>query len=130
MITSYEIYWLCLTLLQEAGAEIFLGKLAVAFVVTNRAKKEGGIIQAVLRPFQFSCWNTDSPTRRMIPNAESSPTWKDCVKAANFAYYEIAEDPSKGATHYLNPRILKKLPPWYSKDKIVAVVGAHEFLKL
>jgi len=126
-----EIYWIALTVLQEAANQSFSGKLAVAYVIVHRAEKKGiSCTAAVLEPFQFSCWNTDSPTRKMIPNAEYSSVWFDCHQAASAAFYKLISDPSNGATHYLNPKALVKLPKWYERKKITAIIDDHEFLKL
>lgn len=126
-----EIHWIALTVLQEAANQSFSGKLAVAFVIVNRAKKNKiSCIDTVLQSYQFSCWNSDSPTKKMIANAENNSAWFECHQAASAAFYDLLKDPSNGATHYLNPRRVPKFPAWYSKEKIVAVIDDHEFLKL
>jgi spore germination cell wall hydrolase CwlJ-like protein len=126
-----EIWWMSATILQEAANQAFSGKLAVAFVIMHRAEDRAiSPIEVVLQPFQFSCWNTDSPTKKMLPYAENSSAWHDCFMAASAAYFNLLQDSSNGATHYLNPKAVKKLPSWYEKKKIVAIIDAHEFLKL
>lgn len=126
-----ELYWLTLTVIQEAGAEPYEGQLAVAWVIANRARVSGtSISDTVLKPWQFSAWNTDSPTRRMADADERDQRFAPCYQASCAAYFKLADDPSFAATHYLNPAVLKRLPSWYDKDKITVTIGRHVFLRL
>ena len=126
-----EIYFLTLTIIQEAGGEPFEGKLGVGFVIMNRG---GSVIDIIFKPAQFSCWNTDSSTRQRI-GITPDPVFKECYKAAYTAYFCLIDDPTKGATNYLNEELTKKirggvLPNWFSEDKVTARIGKHTFLRL
>ena len=129
-----ELFWLALTVFQEAAGEPYVGKLGVAFVIINRAVREGrdnrSISDTVLARLQFSCWNSDSPTRRRVDVSDDTPSWRNSYKAACAAYFGLVTDPTKGSNHYLNPSVLPKLPSWYNRDKVTVTLGAHEFLKL
>jgi spore germination cell wall hydrolase CwlJ-like protein len=140
-----ELYFLFLTVKMEAGGEPYEGQLAVAYSVMNRVKaSKSSVIDAVLRSHQFSCWNTDSPTRMNLDTIPDD-VMKNCYKAAAAAYFGLVEDPSKGATHYLNEEETRKmrggtLPGWACKNnipspvidesKVTARIGRHTFLKL
>jgi spore germination cell wall hydrolase CwlJ-like protein len=125
-----DIYWLTATLVQEAGAEPAEGKLGVAWVIMNRAESQKKRVpDVVLAPWQFSCWNTNSPTKRLITTRLTS-TWAACEEAARLAYNALAPDPTFGSTHYLNPSVLPRLPAWYAKNKVRAILGRHHFLQV
>lgn len=130
-----DLYFLVFTVEQEAGWEPYEGQLAVAYVVMNRAKiAKSSVLDVILKPMQFSCWNADSPTRMNIDTIPND-ILKNCYKASCGAYFELSEDPSKDATHYLNEEATRKerggtLPNWFDESKITARIGHHTFLKL
>ena len=125
-----DLYWLTITVLQEAGGEPPEGKLGVAWVVMNRANRgKIRVPDVVLKPWAFSCWNTTSPTRKLITTRKDR-TWELCEAASRAAYFGTECDPTFGSTHYLNPAVLPKLPPWYSRKLVRAVLGAHHFLQV
>ena len=131
-----DIEWMAMTIKMEAGGECYPGKVAVAYVIRNRSSKTGkSISDVVLDPWDFSAWNTDSRGRLNLDDPDHAPVWWDCYKAACSAYFQLEEDPTNGATHYLNVELTKKLrggslPNWYSEEKVTVVIGLHTFLKL
>jgi len=94
----------------------------------------GSIPDTVFRNYQFSCWNTDSHTRLnldIIPDV----ILMEGYKASVAAYFKLLDDPTKGATHYLNEELTRKirggtLPGWFDENKITARIGKHTFLRL
>jgi len=126
-----DLYFLVLTVSMEAGGEPYEGKLAVAYTVMNRGKS---VIDTVLRSYQFSAWNTDSSTRLGIDDTPIA-VLRECYKASCAAYFKLSEDPSLGATHYLNEEVTRKarggtLPTWFDESKVTARIERHTFLKL
>jgi len=127
-----ELYLTVLTVVMEAGSEPFEGQVAVAYVITHNRK--GSIPDILFRSYQFSCWNTDSATRLnldIIPEI----TLMQAYKATVAAYFKLLEDPGKGATHYLNEEMTRRmrggtLPGWFDEAKVTARIGRHTFLKL
>lgn len=135
-----ELYLLTLTIIQEADAEPFGGKVGVGFVIVGRP---GSLSDTVFRNAQFSCWNQGSPTEQ---NLDTTPDaiFRECYKAACAAYFHLVEDPTKGATNYLNEELTRKLRggvlPGWARDandptkidvgKVTAKIGKHTFLKL
>jgi N-acetylmuramoyl-L-alanine amidase len=121
--------WIAMTVKMEAEGEVFAGKLAVAFTIRNRMNQGKRSAEDVcLAPWQFSCWNTDSPTRSRLEVDMSLAVWSDSYRAAAAALYQLVPDPTRGATHYLNPDVLDHLPSWYNKTKVLVTIGHHDFL--
>lgn len=125
-----EIYFLALTVKQEAEGESSEGKLAVAYTIMNRG---GSVIDTCLRAYQFSCWNTESPTRMRIDDIPDS-VWRACYRAACSAYFGLQPDPTNGATHYLNEELTQvsrggTLPKWFYEMEVTVKIGLHTFLK-
>lgn len=133
--------WAVMTIWQEAQGETFAGKVAVAEVIRNRTKKklmsDGTIPGTCLWPLQFSGWNAidNSPSyRERIECAKldtNDPVVQDCLRA--WAEATAGSDTVRGATHYLNERVVLKvsgkLPDWVSKMTKVVTVGEHSFYR-
>lgn len=122
------------TVAMEAGAEVYKGKLAVACTLVNRMKrKKQSLSDICFAPWQFSAWNTDSPTRAnldMLPEA----TFAECLKAMTAALYALEPDPTGGAVFYLNKATVIKtagqLPGWWGIDgdpDSEVVIDRHSF---
>ncbi|KKK98758.1 hypothetical protein LCGC14_2639590, partial [marine sediment metagenome] len=129
---SQQLFLLTATVAMEAEGETYKGKLAVAYVIMNRASVYNQTIdQVVLKPFAFSAWNTRGRKHRMQEIPDSA--WFEAERAASSAYYQIEEDPSLGATHYLNEpltRSMRKggdLPAWVSRLHRLVDIGEHSF---
>jgi spore germination cell wall hydrolase CwlJ-like protein len=126
-----ELYFLMVTVAMEASGEPLEGKIAVAFVICGRGDST---IDSCMRAYQFSSWNTESPTRMNL-DVLNEKSMKECYKAACAAYFGLVDDPSKGATHYLNEEMIRKsrggkLPGWFDEKKVTARIGNHTFLRL
>lgn len=119
-----------ITIWQEARNQTEAGKLAVAEVIRNRMAKrywsDGTVAGTVLRPYQFSGWNTEDPNR--IPSFRLEDG--DPIVASCRAAWELAKAGSRtvgDAVLYLNPAAVVRIPDWVSRSKLVARVGAHSF---
>lgn len=123
------------TIQKEAGGESNKGKLAVGAVIANRVKSQSwmgkDLKEVILKPGQFSPWNS-------YTNYAEGEQGKDMLGVAakpSEASYEAARkiisgnytDPTKGATHFVNPKISK--PSWYEKfeDNDPLKIGKHQF---
>lgn len=142
------------TLMGEARGEHYQGKVAVAWVIRNRAsvakwwglfsakdRQERGVdaprysVEAVcLKRMQFSCWNKNDPSyptceRFSDPNKFEdnllNSEFSDCLRAVDEVFSGKIEDPTFGATHYINPKIAD--PKWDDGVKATATIGAHRF---
>ena len=123
MPIEFDLVLLALTIWGEARGELLAGKTAVAYVICNRMRRLGcRISQIVLKPYQFSFWNTEDPSRWKISDIDpTSALWLECERAARAALYLIEADPTNGAEFYMNVELVKKqhggtLPKWWSAD--------------
>lgn len=124
------------TIWQEARGESEAGKLAVAEVIRDRTlrryQSDGTLIDTLFRPYQFSGWNTDDPSRvrtlKMFTNPDILKTFQsviDCAVAWNRAVTEETRT-AKGALLY-HAASMKKYPGWARRTTEVARIGGHIF---
>ena len=131
MTHGFEVILLALTVWGEARGEDYKGKLAVAWVICNRARfQETRLSRIVLKAWQFSFWNTNDPSRDDISDIdERGPVWEQCLKAATGAYFKHTIDPTYGAEFYYNPSVVAK-PSWWDTDTTPdseVKIGDHVF---
>ena len=123
------------TIHAEAKGESDKGKLAVGAVIANRVKAQSwmgkNLREVILKPTQFSPWNSwtggaKGEQGKDMLGVSAKPS-EESYEAARKILSGEYEDPTKGATHFLNPKIRK--PDWYGKfvknDPIK--IGKHEF---
>ena len=118
------------TIYGEARGEGYVGMLAVATVIFNRARGDKSLLAKVcLKPKQFSCWNSTDD----IEIKEQKP-WKLCEKLAQtmwdniFKPYQFKKiKPTYYLTYelYMSP----KCPSW-ARGVEGEIVGKHIFLQL
>ena len=132
------------TIVDEAGGEknAYEGMQAVLNVIMNRVN--GDVRKAAmqcLKPYQFSGWNKinkkdTEDIKQFIDSKKSHSKFKTALDLVNQAKSGSLKDITKGANHFLNVQLTKQqrsggnLPSWYNKDKVVADIGRHQFLKL
>lgn len=151
-MTDSDLLALCVLL--EAGGEIDDGKAAIARVVRNRMAlkfmSDGTVFGTILKYDQFSwawfdyvaggykrvAWTVDEAEKiaeRDLNRAAPQPLFHcrqigDSVMAGTYhgpSYDQLTDQ----AVNYLNPRILHHLPAWASPDKLVCVIGHHNFYR-
>lgn len=116
----------------EARSEPARGRLAVLWVAHNRAMKRDSTLKAeILRPLQFSCFNSNDPNRAKLLNAHSiDPAgWAAADAIAILYQYGNTTDPTEGATHYYVAK-MKNPPEWGRGHKDwdeTVEIGAHVF---
>ena len=118
------------TVYGEARGESPLGKLAVAWVVVNRAHRaRSGLAAACLKSIHFSCWNNaranDANQLRMMKAELSDPIFARCMIAAIEAVHGFVPDPTAGATHY---HALSVSPGW-ARGHSYETIGRHRFYR-
>lgn len=130
------------TIVDEAGGEknAYEGMQAVLNVIMNRVN--GDVRKAAmqcLKPYQFSGWNKVNKKdvndiKKYIDSKKSHARFKLALDLVNKSKSGSLKDITNGANHFLNittqQRSGGKLPTWYNKDKVVADIGRHQFLKL
>ena len=101
----------------EAGTCSFEEKIAVGYTAINRMnierKKE--LERVIKKPFQYSCFNNlseeDIISKRELAKKYDPVVWEECEDIAEKILQEEYLDPTNGATHYYNPRIIQT-PKW------------------
>jgi spore germination cell wall hydrolase CwlJ-like protein len=120
------------TLWGECRGESLQGQIAVAFVLRNRLaypKWGTSITEVCQKPYQFSCWNPDSPElSAMTKLFTDDPMYQHLYGVAIQVFGgEILFDPSRGATMYQRVGTGAK---WSKNKEICALIGNHEFYAL
>jgi spore germination cell wall hydrolase CwlJ-like protein len=123
--------YLIRTIIFEASGETEVGKVAVAYVILNRKKngRWGDNIKAVVtHPGQFEPWMT---RRREIEGlSPNDPRYQSAAIIADAVLSGQTPDPTAGATHFLNPTIVRErrggsLPSWARGEG--RPIGRHTF---
>lgn len=117
----------------EARGESFYGKAAVAWTALNRydTLPYNDICAVVLAKSQYvalSKPNLAYSAKSLKPPTDS-PEWRESQKVAELAYDNIIPDPTKGATHFVNPRKLKHTPKWVRTFKLTTRIDNHTFYR-
>ena len=115
---------------RESRGESYTGRLAVAFVTFNRAKKDinnlcSVVYQSAVRNGKKICqfsWVCEPP-KKVI----DFQSYQDSREIANLVVGYIAIDPSHGATHFHTTTVH---PKWDKAAKVVAKIGHHIFLMI
>ena len=130
MITAQDLLGIW-TVVQEASSESLDGQVAVAEVIQTRMRlkiqSDGTVEGTVLKPYQFSGWNTKDPNR--IRSIRASRT--NFLKAA-ISWFTAELTPNRltdGATHYFNPDVVPE-PAWARGIVPIRIIGHHKFYKL
>lgn len=126
------------TVYLEAEGEPDEGKLAVAWVIRNRAdRKKLSVRDICLAPLQFSCWNDDyraQAEKRLINARNAEASWR----AACAAFWRLLPDTTEGCQNYLNIEETRRirggsLPEWAEKllaEGVRIDIGNHTFLRM
>lgn len=145
---------LALNVYEESALEIPDGKAAVARVVKNRMAlkfmSDGTMEGTVLAKDQFSwawfdfkqgkytrvAWDLEGAqhiaAEKLAVASQKSlaacRTIADSVMAGTYTglFYDMLTD---DAVNYLNPKIVPKLPEWATEDKLVCIIGHHNFYR-
>lgn len=137
---NYDVETLAKTLYGEARGEPHDGKVAVAWVIRNRAArgafagngvgKDSAVARVCMAPWQFSCWNADDPNRTLLLTLQRD-RYVDEFDIATDVLDGLVEDNTKGADHYhtiARPRWADNWPPaWAPTMGITAKFGGHIF---
>lgn len=92
----------------EAGNQPYQGKVAVAYVILNRAGGASGKIKGVLTaPYQFSCYipyhTVEKYLQEYATMTDAQRSQDACWQAAVNAYNGTAANPIGGMKYYCNP---------------------------
>jgi spore germination cell wall hydrolase CwlJ-like protein len=121
-LTADDRDYLIRTIAFEASGEPAMAKIAVAYVILNRKKsgRWGDNIKAVVtQPGQFEPWETKRTEIEGL--SPDDPRYKSAALVADAVLSGQTPDPTAGATHFLNPTIVRErrggeLPSWASGE--------------
>jgi spore germination cell wall hydrolase CwlJ-like protein len=133
------------TIVQEASNQGYEGMLGVAEVIVRRTRlkvmSDGTLADTLLRPYQFSGWNTNDPNRvraakhldRMTPAASTARrAWahaNGALDQGELGPPKAPTDTTNGATHYFNPKAVQSVPFWAKGKTPCANIFDHLFFK-
>lgn len=115
----------------EARGESPKGKLAVLWVVKNRAAHSGQSVSAeILRRWQFSSFNENDPNRGKLLTAwkDDPVQWAVCEAISVLDSGGDCTDPTSGARHYYAHKVVQ--PTWgigHPGWKTHVVIDNHTF---
>lgn len=124
------------TILAEAGNQPLNGMIAVGEVIRNRTKRkynsDGSIIGTLLLPWQFSCWNNDMNSRRLMIRSLMNVSLKDTIPQGNidraidaWAMSETTNITDKAVLYHT----IHITPSWSKSPRVVKThqIGDHIF---
>lgn len=125
----------------EAGNQSSQGKVAVGYVILNRAGGASGNIKGVLTaPYQFSCYIPYHTVEKYLQGyaqmTDAQRSQDACWKAAEAVYYGTAENPIGDMRYYCNPKACsvgeaaqwRRIRANNSEDGI-RIIGDHVFCR-
>jgi N-acetylmuramoyl-L-alanine amidase len=132
--TETDLQYLAVTMWGEARGEGIDGMRAVGHVILNRAESasyDNSVRAVVMRPWQFSVWNTGDPTRprleRLIngwqPVGRDGEMWLIAQAIAREILENRSTDPTNGAVYYHADYV----SPNWSRNAIGSQIGGHVF---
>lgn len=128
---AWEYALLALCVWREARGEPYRGKLGVAWSIRNRVYKHSWFGKdwedVVLKPWQYSSFNTNDPNAVKLPGApQQDPAWAECMQVAEDVYANVIADPTGGATHY-HVATMSPPPPWAVTAQFKVQLGNQLF---
>jgi N-acetylmuramoyl-L-alanine amidase len=120
-----QVHALALNMYHEARGEGHDGMQMVGEVTLNRVEHPeypNSVCRVVYQDGQFS-W-----TRlKRDPTPHDEELWADALELARLLLNDDIELFDNGATHFLNPTIVPRLPRWARTYEVVGRVGNHVF---
>lgn len=121
---SRECSTLAEAVVYEARSESMLGQYAVAEVILNRVASKrwpNTIRQVVYQPYQF-----EYVVNKHLQRKPDKKDWTTAYIVAYNVKHELVE-PITGSDHYLNPKVVKRMPKWTRHYRYVMTIGNHTF---
>lgn len=112
----------------EARGEGSRGQYAVAAVTMNRVRDKrwsDGVCGVVYQKKQFS-WTISRPASRPTV-IDDRDAWQRAAEVAVLSLVGLAPDYSQGATHYVAPKLLRRMPVWTSAMTVSHRIDGHVF---
>lgn len=129
-----------LTVWGEARGEPVKGRIAVAWVIKNRAaNRRQTIAQVCLQRWQFSCWwgsdaNAEAVRNRafrvLTGEVVADANWLETLQVAHQVLVGAVADPTEGADHYVTAALYEDAhrPAWVGIMRVTQRLGRHVFM--
>ena len=148
-ISKEDVNILAKTIYGEARGSVHIDRLAVGFVIRNRAEVaqgyksrtnkshplfgDGTLASACQSPWQFSCWNKNDPNCEVLhklsfENRFDQADFRKSVLAALWVIEGISPDITDGCLHY-HTYAMGWPKSWGEKKHADARFGAHLYYK-
>lgn len=111
----------------EARGEGYKGMVAVGNVIMNRVKSpyfKDTIHEVVHRPYQFSYVREVKNKKIKEP-----PAYRTALFVAYRVINGLEKDITKGATHYVAKKRLKRIPRWMKEYEKTVAINEHTFYR-
>lgn len=98
-----EVQELAKTIFGEARGASDELKIAIAYVILNRAEHDKKTISEIVhQPYQFSCWNKNDPNYPLLsePEKHDKKAWQECLETARGVLEKRYENPIGRARWY------------------------------
>jgi N-acetylmuramoyl-L-alanine amidase len=120
-----QVHVLALNMYHEARGEGFDAMAAVGQVTLNRVNHPSyadNICDVVYQRRQFS-WTH----MRRNHTPQETESWELALQIAEHLILGEMDEMVAGATHFLNPRLVRRVPNWAREYEVVGRVGNHVF---
>lgn len=121
---------LAATIWGEARSEPLSGRIAVGWVVRNRAADPGwwgrDVLTCCISPGQFSCW-WDKQGQNVRLADETDQQFRQALQIAGEVMTGDLADPTGGADHYHRDDVM---PYWAEGRTPIRMIGRHMFYRI
>ncbi len=108
----------------EARGEGTKGMYAVAHVIKNSVVSSGkSVTEVVMKAHQFSY------TQRKSLDITEGDVYSEALVVSAKVLSGLSKDTTKGSTHYVAPKRLKKMPAWTKKLTETIAINNHKFYR-
>jgi len=130
MFTAEDLVTTAKTVYGEARGEPEGGRVAVAWVIRNRAEtgyRGDKPADVCMKPFQFSCWNANDPNLSKLKYLNTqSEGFRQCLLAVAMVFADLVPDPTNGSRHY---HVAGLSVNWAEGKEPEVKIGNHLFYK-
>jgi spore germination cell wall hydrolase CwlJ-like protein len=134
-------FWMMMNTHHESRGEELVGKVAVNYVVLNRAKQGKKTVKQVVTAYRQFSWTLDQKkiaqayflekefkigvSTLNLKRLKRFSKYTESIKAVLTAF--ITQDPTEGCNHYYNP---SKASPKWGNSGYKVTIGRHDFHEL
>jgi hypothetical protein len=99
--------------------------------LTRAVQRETDMRTEILRYKQYSCFNEGTDSNQFLKNPweHNKEDWMISLELARNFIDGSYPNPMPGATHYLNPKKVRKMPDWVNKMTFLGEMKDHFYYK-